>query len=115
MSRSLPAGHLCTIDVLMLTIAAFASYALRLERLDLGEHWRSFVLFAGIASVVVLMLFGMTRVYAQYWRYASFHEFSLLAWTLVCVGIIIILVLDHTGFFEYPFLHKILCGGKEDA
>jgi hypothetical protein len=25
------------------------------------------------------------------------------------------LVLDHTGFFEYPFLHKILCGGKEDA
>ena len=24
-------------------------------------------------------------------------------------------VLDHTGFFEYPFLHKILCGGKEDA
>ena len=25
------------------------------------------------------------------------------------------LLLDHTGFFEYPFLHKILCGGKEDA
>ena len=25
------------------------------------------------------------------------------------------LELDHTGFFEYPFLHKILCGGKEDA
>ncbi|MBO9320619.1 MAG: polysaccharide biosynthesis protein [Roseiflexus sp.] len=89
MSRSLPAGHLCTIDVLMLTIAAFASYALRLERLDLGEHWRSFVLFAGAAPVVVLMLFGMTRVYAQYWRYASFHEFSLLAWALVCAGIVL--------------------------
>ena len=99
MSRSLPAGHLCTIDVLMLTIAAFASYALRLERLDLGEHWRSFVLFAGIASVVVLMLFGMTRVYAQYWRYASFHEFSLLAWTLVCVGIIIILGYGENSVF----------------
>ena len=27
----------------------------------------------------------------------------------------LLLVLDHTGFFEYPFLHKILCGGKEDA
>ena len=89
MSRSLPAGHLCTIDVLMLTIAAFVSYALRLERLDLGEHWRSFVLFAGIAPVVVLTLFGMTRVYAQYWRYASFHEFSLLAWALVCAGIVL--------------------------
>ncbi|WP_448544234.1 polysaccharide biosynthesis protein [Roseiflexus sp.] len=89
MSRSLPAGHLCTIDVLMLTIAAFVSYALRLERLDLGEHWRSFVLFAGVAPVVVLMLFGVTRVYAQYWRYASFHEFSLLACALVCAGIIL--------------------------
>ena len=86
MSRSLPAGHLCTIDVLMLTIAAFVSYALRLERLDLGEHWRSFVLFAGVAPVVVLMLFGVTRVYAQYWRYASFHEFSLLAWRLCAPG-----------------------------
>lgn len=89
MSRSLPAAHLCLLDVLLLTIASFTSYALRLERLDLGEHWRSFALFAGTAPVIVVMLFGVMQVYNQYWRYASFHEFSLLACSLVCAGIVL--------------------------
>ncbi|MGQ9547802.1 MAG: polysaccharide biosynthesis protein [Roseiflexus sp.] len=100
MSRSLPAAHLCLLDVLLLTIASFTSYALRLERLDLGEHWMSFALFTGTALVVVLILFAIAQIYAQYWRYASFHEFFLLACALVCAGIILeSMVLIGRGLF----------------
>ncbi|MCS6840442.1 MAG: polysaccharide biosynthesis protein [Roseiflexus sp.] len=89
MQRSTPAFYIYGIDVLALIIAAFIGYALRLERLNLGEYWASFALFAGAAVIVVPSIFAVTGVYAQYWRYASLYEFSLLAFALALAGIIL--------------------------
>lgn len=89
MQRSTPAFHFYGIDALALIFAAFIGYALRLERLDLGEYWGSFALFAGAALIIVPAIFMLVGVYAQYWRYASFYEFSLLAFALAFAGIVL--------------------------
>lgn len=89
MQRATPAFHFFGIDALALIIAAFIGYALRLERLDLKEYWESFALFAGAAVIIVPAIFALMGVYAQYWRYASFYEFSLLAFALVFAAIIL--------------------------
>lgn len=89
MARSMPAFHFYGIDALALIIAAFLGYALRLERLDLKEYWGAYALFTGITLIVVPSTFAMVGVYAQYWRYASFYEFSLLAVALAFAGIML--------------------------
>lgn len=89
MQRAAPALHFYGIDALALIIAAFIGYALRLERLDLAEYWASLALFASVAVIIVPAIFALMGVYAQYWRYASFHEFSLLALALVLAGVVL--------------------------
>ncbi len=89
MFRSASAFRFLGIDALALTVSVFIAYALRLERLDLAEYWRSCALFAGIALIVAPTLFALCGVYAQYWRYASFYEFSLLACAIACAGVVL--------------------------
>lgn len=66
-------------DVVLLPLALYLSYALRLERLALGEQWPGFLLFAAIALLVVPLGFRTAGIYSCYWRYASVEEALLLA------------------------------------
>ena len=52
---------------------------LRLEKLDLGEHWPGFLIFTGLALVIMPLVFRGAGVYSRYWRYASVEELLLLA------------------------------------
>lgn len=92
------------IDALALITAAFIGYALRLERLNLGEYWESFALFTGAALIIVPTIFALAGIYAQYWRYASFYEFSLLAFALVLAGIAlaVLILLGRALFPSIP-------------
>ncbi len=71
--------YLLVSDLLLLTLALYGSYVLRLESLALGPHWRGFWLLAGIALLIVPFTFWRTGIYARYWRYASVEELMLLA------------------------------------
>ncbi len=80
--------HLFIVDLVLLPLALYLSYALRLERLALGAQWVGFLLFAAVTLVVVPSVFYLTGVYARYWRYASIEEVVLLAGA-VTIGVML--------------------------
>ena len=66
------------IDLVLLPLAAYFSFVLRLERLDVAPYWDGFALFALIAVIVTPALLRVSGVYSCYWRYASIDELFLL-------------------------------------
>ena len=70
--------HLLLSDLVLLPIAAFGGFVLRLERLHLGEFWPGFALFTALAVPCVMALFWATGNYTRYWRYASVYDLLTL-------------------------------------
>jgi FlaA1/EpsC-like NDP-sugar epimerase len=87
-TRSLRNRYLFASDVVLLAVAAYVSYVLRLEKFDLGAYWPGFLLFTGLALVITPLVFGRAGVYSRYWRYASVEELLLLAGS-VTVGVLL--------------------------
>ena len=71
--------HLFFLDILLLPIAAYLAFMLRLERFDLTSYWATYLIFAATAVVVVPIVFRFVGVYSRYWRFASIEELLLLA------------------------------------
>lgn len=71
--------YLGIADVILLCLASYVSFVLRLEKLNLGEHWRAFVLFTVLAIIVFPLGYAVAGVYSRYWHYASIEELLLLA------------------------------------
>ena len=78
--------HLFASDLILLTIAAYLSYVLRLETYALGAHWSGFLLLTGLTLLILPLVFRRAGIYARYWRYASVEEILLLAGA-VTVGV----------------------------
>lgn len=70
--------HFFVFDVLLLPLAAYLSFVLRLERFDIAPSWDSWVLFGLVTVVVTAVIFHISGLYACYWRYASVDELLLL-------------------------------------
>src|SRR5207253_2605718 len=66
-------------DVLLLILATYVSYVLRLERPDIDRFWPGFFLYSGVAVVVALVVYWRAGIYSRYWHYASIEEMFLLA------------------------------------
>lgn len=88
-------------DVLLLAAAAYTSYVLRLERLDLGDFWPGFLMFAGAAIVITPLLFWRTGIYSRYWQYATAEEVLLLL-GVTGVAVAIASVLSMVGDKALP-------------
>ena len=71
--------HLFILDVVLLPIAAYFAFVLRLERFDLSSYWPAFLVFAVSVLLVFPLTFRLSGVYSRYWRYASVEELLLLA------------------------------------
>lgn len=65
-------------DMLLLALASYTSYVLRLEGFDLNGEWSGFALFTILGVCVTPLVFWKTGVYSRYWRYASIEELLLL-------------------------------------
>ena len=80
--------HLFVFDIVLLPVAAYVSYVLRLERLDITPFWESWLLFSVVAIVLTTVIFKGVGLYARYWRYASIDELLLLtgAITISVIG-----------------------------
>lgn len=71
--------HFFFLDIVLLLLAAYASFVLRLEEFDLGdEYWPAWVLFGVTAVIFTTFTFYRLGVYSRFWRYASIDELILL-------------------------------------
>lgn len=66
-------------DLFFLSLAAYLSFVLRLEHLDLQRYWTPAALFTGLILVITPLIFYCMGIYARYWRYASIEELLALA------------------------------------
>lgn len=98
--------HLLLLDAVLLILAKYASYVLRLERLDIEPFWESFFLAALATSLLTIVIFYRIGIYSRYWRYASVNELLLLAGgvTIATFGGAVVTLLMSYLFWEgrYP-------------
>jgi FlaA1/EpsC-like NDP-sugar epimerase len=71
--------HFFVLDLLLLAVAVYVAYVLRLERFDLGMFWPGAFIFAGALILITPIVFRASGVYSRYWHYASTDELVLLA------------------------------------
>lgn len=82
MDRQIRNRHLFIGDVLLLPLASYLSFVLRLDHINLKYYWIGFLLFTGVILLVVPLVFLWTGIYKRYWRYASIEEMVLLSGAL---------------------------------
>lgn len=70
--------HFLLFDVLLVPLAIYASFVLRLETFDLKSYWLACAHFCIVAVIVTPLVFRAFGIYRRYWRYASFEEVLLL-------------------------------------
>ena len=71
--------HLFLLDILLLPLAVYLAFVLRLEDFNLVDYWPAYLVFTATALIVVPLVFRFTGVYSRYWRFASIEELMLLA------------------------------------
>ncbi len=86
--RLLRNRHLFIADVVLLALAAYVSFVLRLERFDLVEYRSGYLLFAAVAVLVTPLFFKRAGVYSRYWRYASVDEMLLLLFSVIAAVVL---------------------------
>ena len=79
MRRSVHNRYLLISDLLLLSLAAYASFVLRLERLSLQQFWLGYATLTLIALFTIPLSLYVMRGYAYFWHYASTRELTLLA------------------------------------
>ncbi|MFW5940865.1 MAG: polysaccharide biosynthesis protein [Chloroflexota bacterium] len=80
--------HFFALDLILLILAAYFSFVLRLESLDLSSFWPSYLIFALSATVIIPFVFRTAGIYSRYWRYASIDELLRLSGA-VAIGSIV--------------------------
>lgn len=71
--------HFFVIDLHLLLLAAYLSFVLRLERIDIAPYWAGLAAFSLVAVIVTPWVLRVSGVYSRFWRYASIDELLLLA------------------------------------
>jgi FlaA1/EpsC-like NDP-sugar epimerase len=95
MRSSIRNRYLLISDLLLLSLAAYASFVLRLERLSLQQFWLGYATLTLIAlSTIPLSLYVM-RGYAHFWHHTSTRELILLA----CAAAIGVLIATSVNLF----------------
>ena len=91
-------------DLLLLPLAAYLSFALRLDGLSLGVYAPTCLVFAVLVLVVGPVVLWAAGVYGRYWRYASVEEMLLLGGAMLVIAA----VTSAVGFLVFPYFPGIL-------
>jgi FlaA1/EpsC-like NDP-sugar epimerase len=70
--------HFFFLDIVLLSMAAYGSFVLRLDSLNLNEFWPACLVFGFTAVALTTFTFFRVGVYSRFWRYASIDELILL-------------------------------------
>lgn len=87
--RSLRNRHLLAVDLLLIPLAVYASFVLRLDTFNLQPHVWGFLLMTSAALLVIPMLLFQARLYQSAWRYLSTYELLAL---LRVVGLAVVII-----------------------
>ncbi len=98
--------RLFAADIVLLVCAAYTSFVLRLECLDLTSYWLGFVLFTAVVTLITPAIFYRAGIYAQYWRYASINELILMGISVASV-VLMVEVLMLAGAWLLPEINMI--------
>ncbi len=66
------------LDALLLPVAAWSAFVVRLERFDLGDYAALALLSAAVALAIKVPLLITLGIYARYWIFAGLPEIALL-------------------------------------
>lgn len=99
--RSFRNRYLLASDLLLLALAVYISYVLRLESFNPTGHEPGLLLFTGLALLVTPLVFYRAGIYARYWRYASVEELLLLVGA-VTISVVVIGALSLTVARFWP-------------
>ncbi|MCX7790976.1 MAG: polysaccharide biosynthesis protein [Chloroflexaceae bacterium] len=111
--------YLLGADLLLLPLAAYCSFVLRLEQPDLGQYAPGFFLFVALVAPLTVLFFWIFGSYARYWRYASPREFLTLYTALAIATLLVGAILSMQRAmseaalvpFSIPFLFVVLAAG----
>lgn len=95
MMQRLQNRHFLIFDILLVPLAIYMSFVLRLEAFNLASYWQAWAHFSLVATVATPLVFCVFGIYRRYWRYASFEEVLLLcgATSLAMMAAAIVFVL----------------------
>lgn len=74
-------------DILLLPIAAYVSFVLRLDKINIDPFWGSCLTFTLAAVGFTLLFMHFTGLYARYWPYASIEEMWRLLGVMLAVTV----------------------------
>ena len=101
--------HFLLLDIILLAVAVYVSFVLRLEHFYTGLHSRSLLLFTVVVLAVFPILFRQMGIYSRYWQYASIDEVILLTGTVTLGTLLAVTIaypLSHV-FDGYPLPRSI--------
>ncbi|NTU80708.1 MAG: polysaccharide biosynthesis protein [Chloroflexales bacterium] len=75
-------------DVLLLPVAAYLSFVIRLETLGSSEYLLGFLVMTVLATVITPAVFQASGIYSRYWRYASIEELFLLVGAVLVATVV---------------------------
>ncbi len=70
-SRSIRNRHLLLADVLLLPMAVFLAFALRLNQAQLALYLRTMLIYAIAAPLIKIPILAALGFYSRFWRYAG--------------------------------------------
>ncbi len=92
--------HFLLSDIILLPIATYLSYVLRLEAITpTSKWWPGFVGMALAITITTVVVFRYAGVYSRFWRYASVDEMILLTGAFTVSTMIASLIMFSVGFF----------------
>ena len=103
-------------DLLILPVAVYLGFMLRLDNSNIGAYQRAWLILSATSIIVIPCVFWLAGVYARYWPFASVDDLALLVVTvfgaviLVCV-VAWIIMLDMAIMLpprSFPFLFILL-------
>ncbi len=92
---SLRNRHLFVLDILLLPLATYLAFVLRLERFELGKFSAAFYLLTLTTLVLFPVVFRYAGVYSRFWRFASIEELLLLTGSVTVASLLV-------GVVSYP-------------
>ena len=91
--------HFLVSDIILLPVAVYLSYVLRLEGMSpASKWWPGMIALAVSVTVVTVLIFYFTGVYARFWRYASVDELMLLTGAFTIATLIAALAAVALGY-----------------
>ena len=99
--------HYLLLDTVLLPLAAYLAFVLRLDRFDLDKFWPTAIIMMGATMGAQIAVFQSLRGYSRYWPFASLPELALIVWAALggeLLAVVITIVLTHIA--GYPALPR---------